>query len=61
MEKGRKENIMKINFEYELDQKVITPFNEEGIITMCGFDDGGNQYYVKTKSQSQWYKEKELR
>lgn len=47
-------------FKFVLDQKVTTPFGKLGIVTMLGFNDGGNQYYVKTESESQWFKEKEL-
>ena len=52
---------MTVTFKFELDQRVITPFEEKGIVSCLGFDDGGNQYYVKTKSESQWFKEKELK
>ncbi len=50
---------MTINFKFEMDQKVKTPF-EDGIIEMLGYDDGGVKYYVTTKSNGAWYKEKEL-
>lgn len=49
-----------VNFKFKIDQRVITSFDEKGIVTMLGFDDGGQQYYVKTKPDSQWFKEKEL-
>ena len=49
-----------IEFKFELDQRVITPFKEIGIISMLGYDEGGNQYYTKSKSSSNWFKEKEL-
>lgn len=52
---------MKLEFEFELDQSVTTIFGEKGIIMMLGFDEGGKQYYVKTKTNSQWFKEKELK
>ncbi len=58
-QKGKK--TMTVTFEFNIDQRVITPFGEDGIIAMLGVDDGGNQYYVKTKSQSNWFKEKELK
>lgn len=50
-----------VEFKYDLDDMIITPFNEKGIIEMLGRDEGGNKYYVKTKLNSAWYKEKELR
>ncbi len=49
-----------IEFKYELDEKVITPFGDLGIIGMLGFDDGGPQYYVKTSVASNWFKESQL-
>lgn len=51
---------MQVEFKFNLDQRVITPFGEEGIVTMLGVDDGGNKYYVQTKSEAQWHKEKEV-
>lgn len=39
---------MKVEFKYELEQRITTPFGKDGIITMLGFDDGGIQYFVKT-------------
>jgi len=51
---------MQIDFIFELDQKVITPFQEGGIITMLGVDGNGIMYYVKTKVTAEWHKEKEL-
>lgn len=49
-----------VDYKFTLDQRVITPFNEMGIISMLGFDEAGNQYYVKGKSESNWFKEKDL-
>ncbi len=51
---------MNIEFTYKLDQRIITPFGKEGIITMLGFDEGGKMYYVKTEISSNWHKEGEL-
>ena len=50
-----------VEFKYDLDDMIITPFDEKGIIEMIGRDEGGNKYYVKTKQMSAWYKEKDLR
>lgn len=52
---------MKVDFEFDIDEKVITPFEEKGIISMLGFDEGGKRYYVLTKLNSQWLKETELK
>ena len=49
-----------VDYKFTMDQKVTTPFDETGIISMLGFDEAGNQYYVKTKADSKWFKEKEL-
>ena len=31
-----------------MDQEVITPFGERGLVTMLGYDGDGVQYYIKT-------------
>ena len=54
------ENMKTVQYEYDLDQKVKTPFGEEGLISMLAFDDGGNCYYVKTAKDSNWFKEGQL-
>ncbi len=48
------------NFSFGLDQKVITPFGDNGIVEMLGFDDGGRKYYVQTATVSNWFKECQL-
>ena len=50
-----------VDYEFEIDWKVITPFGEQGVITMLAYDDGGEKYYVQTKSTSGWFKEKQLK
>jgi len=50
----------KIEFKFSIDERVKTPFGEEGIIRSLAFDDGGIKYYVKTKQTGSWHKEKEL-
>lgn len=49
-----------IQFEFRLDQKVLTPFEGKGIIHMIGVDHGGNLYSVLTKHGEQWFREEEL-
>lgn len=49
-----------VNYLYNMDQKVKTPFGEEGIVSMLAYDDGGNQYFVKTAKSSDWFKEAHL-
>lgn len=53
--------MLTIDYKFVLDQKVVTPFDETGIISMLGFDEAGNQYHVKTKSNACWFKENELK
>ena len=52
--------MVKVEFSFNLDQRVKTPFEDEGIVTMLAFDDRGKAYYVKTSKTGNWYKEKEL-
>jgi len=60
---GEESKVVKrtVDFIFDMDEIVITPFNEQGIISMLGFDDGGNHYYVKGNTSANWYKEKQLR
>jgi len=51
---------MKVDFRFDLDDRVVTAFGDEGIVVMLGFDAGGPTYFVKTRTDSTWYKEKEL-
>ncbi len=53
--------MQEISYKFSVDDRVTTPFGDTGIITMLGFDDGGNQYHVKTKLSSKWFKEIDLR
>lgn len=32
----------KLEFKFDIDQEVKTPFGDDGIVTMLGYDDGGN-------------------
>ena len=49
-----------VEYQYDMDQKVKTPFGEEGLVSMLAFDDGGNCYFVKTAKDSNWFKEAQL-
>lgn len=51
---------MQISFEFELNQKVTTPFEEIGIIATLAVDDGGIIYYVKTAAGGNWFKQDQL-
>lgn len=52
---------MKVNFRWDVYENVITPFGEKGFISMCGYNDSGKQYYVKTKDNENWYHEMQLK
>ena len=51
---------MDVTYKFTLDQKVVTQLGDEGIITMLGFDEGGQRYYVETRNNSSWLKEAHL-
>ncbi len=51
---------MKIEFKFEIDEKVFTGFGEIGVVKMLGYDDGGACYFVETKAHGCWHKEKTL-
>ena len=50
----------KVEFKFDLDEKVKTAFGEVGFISMCALDDGGNVYYVKTSNHDKWLKETQI-
>ena len=52
---------MEVKFIFRMDETVITPFGEDCIVSMLGYDDGGQQYYIKTKDGANWFKEDQLR
>jgi hypothetical protein len=49
-----------ISFGFAMDEHVLTPFGEKAIVSMLGFDEGGNTYYVKTVHGGSWFKENQL-
>ena len=52
---------MEVKFQFVPGQKVKTPFDDLGIIGMCGVDDNKQlTYYVRRSTGSQWFKETEL-
>ena len=40
-----------------MDEAVVTPFGEKGIVTMLGYDGDGPKYYVQTANSNAWFKE----
>ena len=50
-----------IVFQYGLEQRVVTPFGRNGIVTMLGVDHSGNVYYIQTEQGGDWYQEKDLK
>jgi len=57
---NEKDKGMKIEFKFNVDERVTTPFKEEGIVEMLGFDDGGIKYYITTPTNSNWFRENTL-
>lgn len=51
---------MQQEFKFSVSQKVSTPFDDQGIVTVCAVDKGGVHYYVKTKAGGNWFREGEL-
>jgi hypothetical protein len=51
---------MEVTFKFTLDQQVKTPFGDLGVVSMLAVDDGGNQYYVKTATGGNWFKESQI-
>ena len=49
-----------VDFKFDVDDEVVTPFGDDGIISMIGVDEGGNMYYVKTAKNDNWFKEVQL-
>ncbi len=50
-----------MDFKFDIDQWVTTPFGKPGIVSWAGIDDGGKiQYCVKCEDSAQWFKESEL-
>ena len=46
---------MTVIFTFNVGDYVITPFGDEGIITMAAVDREGRTYYVQTKDTQQWF------
>lgn len=51
----------KVEFIFDLEQRVITVLGDKGIITSLAFDDGGREYCVKTSHSWTWWKENQLK
>jgi len=51
---------MRVEFEFELEDKVTTILGERGIIKMQAVDDGGIRYAIQTRDGNMWYKPSEL-
>ena len=49
-----------VTYRFKMDQRVVTPFGDPGIIKMLGYDDGDIQYFVNAKTKGSWFKECEL-
>lgn len=53
--------LKKIEFIFDIDDKVRTCFDTDGIIAGLFYDASGNQYSVRTKDGDKWFKEKEIK
>lgn len=53
---------MEFKFMYAVNQEVITPFGDKGIIDTCAVNNSGEAtYYVLRDHMSQWFKEEQLK
>ncbi len=50
-----------VKFKYDMHQKVVTPFDAVGIIGMLGFDSDGVQYWIKTSTSDNWFRESDIK
>lgn len=53
--------MIKVKFLYDIDDVIVTPLGDKGVVKMLGYDDGGVQYYVQCPNNSAWWKEKQCR
>lgn len=60
IERSKGDEDMNVDFKFDIDQRVITPFGDEGLVSMAAIDGEGQQYHVKTKRNSEWFKEDQL-
>lgn len=51
---------LEVKYKFEIGSRVITPLGVEGIVSIAGTDKGGNHFYVKTATGSDWYDEDQL-
>lgn len=58
--KEEKSDMIKVEFKFNLNDKVLTPFGSMGIVKMLGIDGEGIKYYVLTENNSDWFIENEL-
>ena len=51
-----------MTFKFEMHERVLTPFDEKGVISFCGYDRRGNRYLVDLpKARSDWFDEELLK
>lgn len=52
---------MKVEFAFEIDEIVITPLGDKGIVAMLGYDKSGPQVYVNTSSGGdRWWNQEQI-
>lgn len=54
-------SMTRVEFKFMLNQRVETPFGEQGMIQMMGIDDGGKKCFVITSCNETWFNEAELK
>ena len=55
---------MEVNFKYKLYDRIDTPLVSNAIITMLGYDEGGNVYFCDNNKEgavSRWWPEDRLK
>lgn len=53
---------MIVDFEFNIDDKVVCPLGKEGIVTSCVLDNTGDkQYWINFSDLSRYWREDQLR
>jgi len=51
---------MMVEYNFSVNEKVVTIFGFDGIIELAAVGEEGVKYFVKTARGSDWYKENQL-
>ena len=53
---------MEVTFKFVINEEILTPFDEKGIVTWCAATGMGNQCYVElAEGKATWFDEDLLR